>query len=268
MADETPLEVKRWSDAIAEQEAEASPDAMEEEIARLELLPDEKEVDLDVRREDSALVVVAKGRRFGEHRFPHDIEAVDLSAGDVQGRAEPADGQISRYLPVRPFPRELPKELRLGPRFPDGLAGTDGEEERGDPTTVFSPDDRYSFADTAFPWCTCGRVDTANGWGSGVMIGPRHVMTASHVVNWGPNNTAGWMRFTPLLFDSSEPFGRANVTRIYWWQRANGADGINADECAFDYVVCVLDRRLGDGRTRESRADGGAVAVGEGTEAA
>lgn len=246
MADETPpLEIERWSDAIAEQEAEASPDTMEEEIVRLALLRGER-VNLDVRQEDDALVVVAKGRRFGEHRFPGDIETVDLSAEEAQGRGEPMDGQISRYLPVRPLPRELPEWLQLGPRFPDGLAGTYGEEERGDPTAVFSPDDRYSFADTSFPWCTCGRIDTANGWGSGVMIGPRHVMTASHVVNWGAGNTAGWMRFTPLLFDSSEPFGRANVTRIYWWHQANAADGIDADECAFDYVVCVLDRRLGD----------------------
>jgi hypothetical protein len=54
------------------------------------------------------------------------------------------------------------------------------------------------------------------------------------------------IRFTPLRFDDSEPFGRAGVTRIYWWNQANAGDGINEDECAFDYVVCVLDRRLGD----------------------
>lgn len=246
MADETPpLEVERWSDAIAEQEAEVSPDAIEEEIARLALLGDE-EVDLDVRREEDSLVVIAKGRRLGEHRFPRDIEAVNLSAEDVQGGAESTEGQVSRYLPLRPSPRELPEELRLTPRFPAGLARTDGDEERGDPTAVFTPEDRQIFSDTAFPWCTCGRVDTANGWGSGVMVGPRHIMTASHVVNWGPGGAAGWMRFTPLLFDSSEPFGRANVTQVYSWQQANPADGINADECAFDYVVCVLDRRLGD----------------------
>ena len=71
-------------------------------------------------------------------------------------------------------------------------------------------------------------------------------MTASHVINWGPNNTAGWVKFTPLQFDTSEPFGIAWATRIYWWQQVNGGDGISSNEAAFDYVVCVLDRRLGD----------------------
>lgn len=80
------------------------------------------------------------------------------------------------------------------------------------------------------------------------MIGPRHVMTASHCVNWTANG-AGWMTFTPLRFDDSEPFGRASAIRIYSWLQADGSDGIQSDECAFDYVVCVLDRRVGDEAT-------------------
>jgi V8-like Glu-specific endopeptidase len=236
-----PVEVARWRDAFEEREAEASPDAVETEIARIPLLPDD-DVSLDSRRENGDLVIVATGRRFGEHRFPRGPETVDLNRVDPQGGRDPSDGFASPYLPLRPLPRELPRELRLPPRFPTGVAG----EDRGDPTAVFAPDSRYTFSDTSFPWCTCGIVNTAAGWGSGVMIGPRHMMTASHVVNWGPNNTAGWMRFTPLRFDDSEPFGRARVTRIYWWNQANGGDGIDADETAFDYVVCVLDRRLGD----------------------
>jgi hypothetical protein len=72
------------------------------------------------------------------------------------------------------------------------------------------------------------------------------MMTASHVIDWGPNNTAGWVKFTPLLFDTSEPFGFAYATRIYWWQQVNPADQIQSNEAAFDYVVCVLDQRLGD----------------------
>ena len=240
-----PLEVVRWADVISEQEAEVAPDTAEEEITRLSLLPGEQ-VDIDVRRDDGELVIVARGRRFGEHRFPRSVETVDLSRADVQGGRDPSDGFLSPYRPLRPFPRELPEELRLPPRFPTGLGADLDGQERGDPTSVFTPDSRYTFSDTSFPWCTCGIVNTAAGWGSGVMIGPRHMMTASHVVNWGLNNTAGWMRFTPLRFDDSEPFGRAGVTRIYWWNQANAGDGIDEDECAFDYVVCILDRRLGD----------------------
>jgi V8-like Glu-specific endopeptidase len=78
------------------------------------------------------------------------------------------------------------------------------------------------------------------------MIGPRHMMTASHVVVWKPNNTAGWIKFTPLKFDSSEPFGHAFATLIYSWNKADGSDGLNLTEGAFDYVVCVLDSPLGN----------------------
>jgi hypothetical protein len=31
------------------------------------------------------------------------------------------------------------------------------------PNSVFAPDTRYIFQDTAFPWCTTGRVDTSGG---------------------------------------------------------------------------------------------------------
>src|SRR5437667_300728 len=119
---------------------------------------------------------------------------------------------------------------------------------RGETTSVFSPDERYTFSDTSFPWCTCGLVETGGGNGSGVMIGPRHLMTASHVINWGAGNTAGWLKFTPLYFDGSAPFGFAYGTRVYWYLKADSdGDGIiGSTETAFDYVVVVLDSRLGD----------------------
>lgn len=69
---------------------------------------------------------------------------------------------------------------------------------------------------------------------------------ASHVIVWKPNNTAGWVKFTPLKFDSSEPFGHAYATLIYSWNKADGSDGLNLTEGAFDYVVCVLDSAMGD----------------------
>ena len=55
-------------------------------------------------------------------------------------------------------------------------------------TTIFGPDNRYIFLDTAFPWCTTGRVDTPGGQASGTMVGPRHLLTCSHTIQW---NNAG-----------------------------------------------------------------------------
>jgi hypothetical protein len=40
--------------------------------------------------------------------------------------------------------------------------------------------------------------------------------------------------------------GFAYATQTYFWDRANGSDGIDSLETAFDYVVSVLDNRLGD----------------------
>ena len=50
--------------------------------------------------------------------------------------------------------------------------------------TIFGTDDRYLFDDQSFPWRTTGKVRTVGKWGSGTTIGPRHVLTASHVINW------------------------------------------------------------------------------------
>jgi hypothetical protein len=49
-----------------------------------------------------------------------------------------------------------------------------------------------------------------------------------------------------MQYDTSTPFGSAHVTRVYFWQRVNGADGISSNEAAFDFVVCVLSTQIGD----------------------
>jgi len=116
----------------------------------------------------------------------------------------------------------------------------------GEPAAVFLPDDRSVIYDTSFPWRTCGRVATPGGWGSGVMIGPRHMMTASHVVPWLADGGSDWITFTPMQYDTSTPFSSAYAIRVYQWQRVNGADGIQSNEAAFDYVVVVLSSNLGD----------------------
>jgi hypothetical protein len=181
----------------------------------------------------------------GQHSFGPPVETISLSR--QLERVEPdvvGEPFLPDHLPRSPVPAKLPRELRR-PYFLPPLKRK-GRGEWGNPTSVFSPDTRYTFSDTSYPWSACGRVDTAAGWGSGVMVGPRHMLTASHVVNWGPGNTAGWLKFTPLYFDASTPFGVAWATLIYWWNRADPSDGIDALECAFDYVLCILDRRLGD----------------------
>ena len=197
-------------------------------------------------RKKGALNVMIKTEEVGRHFFPPPVKTVHVDEKKIR-RIKKNEDRLSGFRPdhlnVRSIPKELPKGLQIKPpwRREEGK-----QDDLGEPGTIFPPDTRYVFSDTSFPWCTCGLVRTASSSGSGVMIGPRHLMTASHVINWGPNNTAGWVKFTPLNFDSSEPFGSAYATRIYWWQQVNGSDGISSNEAAFDYVVCVLDRRLGE----------------------
>lgn len=115
-------------------------------------------------------------------------------------------------------------------------------------TTIFGTDNRRAFRDTAYPWSTVGLVETNRGSGSGVMIGPRHLLTVSHVIDWtAPEGyAADWVRFTPSYFDGGAPFGEAYGAHVYWYVQEDGDGFISGDEGDFDYVVVVLDRRLGE----------------------
>jgi V8-like Glu-specific endopeptidase len=115
-------------------------------------------------------------------------------------------------------------------------------------TTIFGTDNRRAFQDTAYPWSTVGLVQTNRGSGSGVMIGPRHLLTVSHVIDWtAPAGfAADWVRFTPSFFDGGAPFGESYGVHIFWYVQEDGDGFISGNEGNFDYVVVVLDRRLGE----------------------
>ena len=243
-----PLTVKQWRKAL---QARPPSRAREELLLRMHefALPktyrNGAAAEIDHRRGTIELSV--RTRTVGQHFFPPNIACI--TARRRQGgesMASATNGALHEHLGVSTYPRKLPRELRVRQRFLSSSAKRRGRRGLSDPTALFSPDDRYVFSDTSFPWCTCGLVETEAGWGSGVMIGPRHIMTASHVVVWKPNNTAGWVKFTPLKFDNSEPFGHAFATLIYSWNKADGSDQLDLTEGAFDYVVCVLDSAVGN----------------------
>lgn len=242
---DSPLRFGRWAKTIKEMKAKRQETTLELLIERYITDPKLTEA-VRLERRRGFVEVVAAAERVGRQFFPPSIKRVQLNLKERKNgelNLNDLTGFRPEHLALRPVPERLPRELQVVRQWRRKAKRKDDLVEAG---TIFSPDTRYVFSDTAFPWCTCGRVQTASGSGSGVMIGPRHLMTASHVINWGPNNTAGWVKFTPLQFDTSEPFGVAWATCIYWWQQVNVGDGVNSNEAAFDYVVCVLDRRLGD----------------------
>jgi V8-like Glu-specific endopeptidase len=80
------------------------------------------------------------------------------------------------------------------------------------------------------------------------MIGPRHLLTVSHVIDWSAPRgfAADRVRFTPSCFDGGAPCGEAYGAHIYWYVQEDGDGFISRAEGDYDYVVVVLDRRLGE----------------------
>lgn len=194
-----------------------------------------------------ALQIRLENAKLGQHSFPPPARLKSVKAlGDAKKRgarqALAHDGRRPDHLDFRPAPRSVPKELQTPPFF---RAVPDGQERGNQATTIFPPDQRMVFHDTSFPWSCFGRVDSPNGFGSGVMVGPRHLLTVSHIVQWLPNNQAGWIRFRPSFFDGSAPFGEAWATWTYYKYKVSGPT-IDWIEGMFDYVCVVLNWPIGN----------------------
>jgi V8-like Glu-specific endopeptidase len=217
---------------------------------------------LFVRAGDRPPVVRTRVERGDGNDMDYRV-ILEIDGVRVDGRAMPPALQGKGIKPARRSQDESELASQLTGFIPDHLPlsirpslraerfrriRVDAARGRKVPTTVFAPDNRMVFADTAYPWCTTGLVETNRGAGSGAMIGPRHLLTVSHVIDWTapPGFAADWVRFTPAYFDGPGPFGEAYGSHIYWYVQENGDGFITGNEGLFDYVVVVLDRRLGE----------------------
>lgn len=197
--------------------------------------------------------VKIQGAELGTHVFPPSVPGVQLELPRetvvmraLAGLGLPdLDGYLPDHLPLNPIPQPLGRNLRVRRYLAETKKPLRGKRERTRATTLFAPEDRYTFSDTSFPWCTVGRVDTAGGQASGVLIGPRHLLTVSHAMIWNADNSCGWVRFRPSYFDGSAPFGDAWAIRWYAYRKVFGPT-LSTAESREDYVVLVLDRRIGD----------------------
>lgn len=189
------------------------------------------------------VVVDIDGVRAGGRGLPAALKGeatkIDKRRIPEAELAQHLTGFIPEHLGFNAKPlQQLKSETRIRPP----------SSERRVATTVFGTDNRRAFQDTSYPWSTVGLVQTNRGAGSGVMIGPRHLLTVSHVIDWtAPAGfAADWVRFTPSYFDGNAPFGEAYGTHIYWYVKEDGDGFISGNEGNFDYAVVVLDRRLGE----------------------
>jgi V8-like Glu-specific endopeptidase len=105
-----------------------------------------------------------------------------------------------------------------------------------DPLVVWGADERRIYHDARYPWgCVC-RV-LGRGIGSGVLVGPRHVLTASHVVDWNAGATIEVHRAGGTVAAT------AQAVKGYAYTRITENDYTTLDE---DYAVLVTEERLGD----------------------
>lgn len=108
------------------------------------------------------------------------------------------------------------------------------------PLTVFSPEDRRIYNDISYPWGTICRVVTGAGSGSGVIVGPRHVLTASHVVDW--SGTGGGT--VEVHRSAGSVRASTAITSVWYYTKVTGSVGwFEQDE---DYAVLVTNDRIGD----------------------
>lgn len=116
-------------------------------------------------------------------------------------------------------------------------------EHRGqllEPGLVFRPDDRRTYNDRRYPWGTVCKVITAMGWGSGIIVGPRHVLTASHVVDWSRNGAGSVEVHRVGGAVSAITF----ITRVWFYTKVTGTVGWSEND--EDYAVLVTSSRIGD----------------------
>jgi V8-like Glu-specific endopeptidase len=114
--------------------------------------------------------------------------------------------------------------------------------QRLEPMFIWWPDDRSIYNDLNYPWgCVCKITTAAGAQGSGVLIGPRHVLTASHCVDW---NTEAAERIDVHL-QGTTAAATAFDTIAYAFTHITGPD-VGYTEMDEDYAALVLDQRLGD----------------------
>ncbi|MET7368781.1 trypsin-like peptidase domain-containing protein [Streptomyces sp. NPDC005566] len=132
---------------------------------------------------------------------------------------------------------------------------------RGDdlePLTIWQPDDRRAYNDPgSSPWGLVCLIANANGgFGSGTIVGPRHVLTASHVVAW---NTTAAERIDVHQAGTTQSATTFATRALAFTQILGDPTVTTLDE---DYAVLVTRERIGDRfgwlgtRTYDSSWDG------------
>lgn len=140
-----------------------------------------------------------------------------------------------RWADVEYLPKLVPHRNPISRRIKDLIRYRDYQGMR------FLDYDAQEALTMSYPWRCIGKIFTGdnNGpgmVGTGVLVGPNLMMTASHMWRWGAPGR--WMRFSPG-FREGDQHPDSYVTRI----RGIQGDG---DTTGFDYIICQLQKPLGE----------------------
>src|SRR5580692_2792971 len=101
-----------------------------------------------------------------------------------------------------------------------------------------------AYSASSYPYDTVVRITDTIGsqsWqGSGVLISPDEVLTASHVVYIQGVGTANDIVVTPGYSDGSSPYGSAYGTYIHYFQIDDASGSITNQQSQYDYAVIHL----------------------------
>lgn len=185
-------------------------------------------------------------RREARRPVPDDLRHVDLLADLPPADLAPIGREDLARVSDAALDAACPDWVRRAPtpRRAVRSRGVGAVTLRGmpvDPLVIFGNDDRKVYDDQSYPWgCVC-RIQRVDGSGSGVIIGPRHVLTASHVINWATFERQG----IAVEVHRAGPRVRAATTaaRVCYITKVADVTGTTVDE---DYAVIVTRDRIGD----------------------
>ena len=244
---------------------------LEQMAAALPVIPTEPEPDRFRRtgREDTALFVASDAEpeiSVAKQRVPGDkaiwqvsvhsskramaglavqtVERVPVVTAAPPGRSRSLCnfGFRPPWVGIDYFPKVIPRRRRGFARYVASLSSIL-------PPTPMTLMEAHEAVSTFYPWRTIGKVFVGNdpnfrnenGSGTGVLVGPNLMMTASHLVPWDDAAGFWWMRFAPGFRDS-EPDGSSFVTRVRGIRNPES----DFEASGYDYVICQLQQPMGE----------------------
>ncbi|KAJ4455382.1 putative peptidase S1 [Paratrimastix pyriformis] len=109
--------------------------------------------------------------------------------------------------------------------------------------SIIGPDDRRPQKEVTFPWSALGVVSNPRGYCSATMVGPRHVLTASHCIVYNNDGSLPPMSYVPSPSGLHMPHGFYRVTHVLTYQKVEGK--LTKPEAAFDVALLILDQPIG-----------------------